>query len=97
MSTTKSEYVVMSEAGKEMKWLKNFLDEMDMKQQQRVLHSDSQSAVQLANYHYTRSLVDDGVLVLRKIVGSKNLADMLTKVVPSEKLRLCRTSIGLPF
>ena len=109
MSTTEAEYIAMSEAGKEIEWLKGFLEEMGMKQDGCVLHSDSQSAVQLAKnpmfhyrtkhikrrYHYTRSLVEDGSLRLVKIVGSKNPADMLTKVVSSEKLGLCRTSIGL--
>uniref|UniRef100_A0A803MF12 CCHC-type domain-containing protein n=1 Tax=Chenopodium quinoa TaxID=63459 RepID=A0A803MF12_CHEQI len=109
MSTTEAEYVAMSEAGKEMEWLKGFLEEMGMKQDVCALYSDSQSVVQLAKnpmfhyrtkhikrrYHYTRSLVKDGTMCLRKIVGSKNPADMLTKVVSSDKLRLCRTSIGL--
>uniref|UniRef100_A0A803M738 CCHC-type domain-containing protein n=1 Tax=Chenopodium quinoa TaxID=63459 RepID=A0A803M738_CHEQI len=86
-----------------------FLEEMGMKQDVCALYSDSQSAVQLAKnpmfhyrtkhikrrYHYTRSLVKDGTMCLRKIAGSKNPADMLTKAVSSDKLRLCRTSIGL--
>ncbi|BAU00723.1 hypothetical protein VIGAN_10233900, partial [Vigna angularis var. angularis] len=71
--------------------------------------SDSQSAIHLAKnstfhsrtkhidlrYHFIRSLLEDEVLTLRKILGSKNPADMLTKVVTTEKLRLCSTSIGL--
>uniref|UniRef100_A0A803N5C9 CCHC-type domain-containing protein n=1 Tax=Chenopodium quinoa TaxID=63459 RepID=A0A803N5C9_CHEQI len=86
-----------------------FLEEMGMKQEVCALYSDSQSAVQLAKnpmfhyrtkhikrrYHYTRSLVKDGTMCLRKIAGSKNPADMLTKAVSSDRLRLCRTSIGL--
>uniref|UniRef100_A0A803KPS4 Retrovirus-related Pol polyprotein from transposon TNT 1-94-like beta-barrel domain-containing protein n=1 Tax=Chenopodium quinoa TaxID=63459 RepID=A0A803KPS4_CHEQI len=109
MSKTEVGYVAMSEVGKEMEWLKGFLEEMGMKQDVCALYSDSQSAVQLAKnpmfhyrtkhikrrYHYTRSLVKDGKMYLRKIAGSKNPADMLTKVVSSDKLRLCRTSIGL--
>uniref|UniRef100_A0A803MVY2 LOB domain-containing protein n=1 Tax=Chenopodium quinoa TaxID=63459 RepID=A0A803MVY2_CHEQI len=79
-----------------------FLEEMGMKQDVCALYSDSQSAVQLAKnpmfhyrtkhikrrYHYTRSLVKDGTMCLRKIAGSKNPADMLTKAVSSDKLRL---------
>ena len=55
MSTMESKYVAMLEAGKEMEWLKCFLEEADMKQQQCALHSDSQSSVQLAKkpmFHY---------------------------------------------
>jgi hypothetical protein len=74
-----------------------------------VLHSDSQSAIHLVKnyafhsrtkhidlrYHFIRSLIEDGVLKLVKITGSKNPADMLTKPVTTEKLELCATSMGL--
>jgi hypothetical protein len=35
------------------------------------------------------------VLTLEKIQGNKNPADMLTKTVTTEKLKLCSTSVGL--
>jgi len=73
------------------------------------LYSDSQSAYHLAKnpvfhartkhiqlrYHFTRELISNGTLSLKKIPGSKNPADMLTKVVTSEKLKLCIVSTGL--
>uniref|UniRef100_A0A803L407 CCHC-type domain-containing protein n=1 Tax=Chenopodium quinoa TaxID=63459 RepID=A0A803L407_CHEQI len=46
-------------------------------------------------YHFIRSLLEDEVLTLKKILGSKNPADMLTKTVTIDKLKLCSTSIGL--
>jgi len=77
--------------------------------QKSVLYSDNQSAIHLAKnsvfhsrtkniglrYHIIRSLLEDEVLTLRKIQGSKNPIDMLTKVVTIDKLKLCSTSIGL--
>ena len=72
-----------------------------------VFNSDSQSAIHLANnltFHsrtkhidlcYLRSLIEDEVLKLVKIVGSKNPNDMLTKTVMTEKPELCPTSVGL--
>ena len=48
LSTTESEYVAMSQAGKEMEWLIGFLEEMGIKQEKVVLYSDSQSEVHLA-------------------------------------------------
>ena len=73
------------------------------------MHSDNQSAIYLANnlafhsrtkhiglrYHFIRSLLEDEVLILDKIQGSKNPADMLIKAVTIDKLKLCSTSIGL--
>ena len=74
-----------------------------------VLYSDSQSAIHLAKnpafhsrtkhielkYHYIRHLLERNILKLEKIRGDDNPADMFTKVVTLEKLRLCIASIGL--
>ena len=42
-----------------------------------------------------RELIRNGTLSLKKILGSKNPADMLTKVVTNKKLKLCIVSTGL--
>ncbi|RVW31691.1 Retrovirus-related Pol polyprotein from transposon TNT 1-94 [Vitis vinifera] len=109
LSTTEAEYVAATEAGKEMIWLHGFLGELGKKQEMGILHSDSQSAIFLAKnsafhskskhiqtkYHFIRYLVEDKLVILEKICGSKNPADMLTKGVTIEKLKLCAASIGL--
>ena len=108
MSTTEAEYVAATEAGNEMIWLHGFLDELGKKQEISILHSDSQSAIFLAKnltfhlkskhiqtkYHFIRYLVEDKLVLLEKICGSKNPADILTKGVTIEKLKLCVASIG---
>ncbi|KAL5746237.1 hypothetical protein ACOSP7_027383 [Xanthoceras sorbifolium] len=84
-----------------MQQLKSFM--------RNVLHSNIQSAIHLAKnsafhsrtkhirlyYHFIRSLLDDEVLTLVKIQGSKNLADMLTKPMTTEKLELCVSLVSL--
>ena len=91
--------------------LHGFLDELGKKQEMGILHSDCQSAIFLAKNsafhskskhiqtkcHFIRYLVEDKLVILEKICGSKNPADMLTKGVIIEKLKmkLCATSIGL--
>ncbi|GJY15046.1 retrovirus-related pol polyprotein from transposon TNT 1-94 [Tanacetum coccineum] len=109
MSTTEAEYMAIAEAGKELVWLKNFLEELDRAQTECVLFCDNQSAIHLMKnpvfhgrtkhikirYHYIRELVSEGTLSLKKILGAKNPADMLTKVVTTEKLKLCAASTGL--
>ena len=71
-----------------------------------ILHSDCHSAIFLAKnstfhsksmhiqtkYHFTRYLVEDKLVILENICGSKNPADMLTKGVTIEKLKLCAAS-----
>ena len=109
LSTTEAEYVAVTKASKEMIWLQGLLTELGFKHEKNVLHSDSQSAIHLAKnsafhsrtkhielrYHFIRSLLEDDVLILEKIQGSKNPADMLTKVMTIDKLKLCSTSVGL--
>ena len=109
MSTTEAEYIAATEAGKEMIWLHGFLDELGKKQEMSILHNDSQSAIFLAKnlvfhskskhiqtkHHFIRYLVEDKLIILKKICGFKNLADMLTKGVTIENLKLCAALIGL--
>lgn len=109
LSTTEAEYVAITEASKEMVWLQNFLEELGKKQEDNILYCDNQSAIHLAKnpsfhsrtkhiqlrYHFIRSLLEDGILKLEKISGSQNPADMLTKTVTIDKLKLCSASVGL--
>ena len=109
LSTTEAEYIVVTEASKEMVWLQSFLEELGKKQEDNVLYCDSQSAIHLAKnpsfhsrtkhiqlrYHFIRSLLEDGILKLEKINGAQNSTDMLTKTVTIDKLKLCSASVGL--
>ena len=109
ISTTEAEYVAATEACKEMVWMQGFMEELGKKQADCKLYSDSQSAIHLAKnsafhsrtkhidirYHFIRSLLEDGSIALEKIHTSENLADMLTKAVTREKLKLCSALIGL--
>uniref|UniRef100_A0A2N9HLM6 Integrase catalytic domain-containing protein n=1 Tax=Fagus sylvatica TaxID=28930 RepID=A0A2N9HLM6_FAGSY len=109
LSTTEAEYIAATEAGKEMLWMKRFLQDLGLKQDEYVVHCDSQSALDLSKnsmyhsrtkhidvrYHWLRLIVDQQLMQLRKIHTDKNLANMLTKVVPKEKLELCAGSAGM--
>ncbi|PON33692.1 hypothetical protein PanWU01x14_350640, partial [Parasponia andersonii] len=81
LSTTEAEYVAVTEASKELIWLQSFLEELGQNYGKSTLHCDSQSAIHLAKnpgyhartkhiqvrYHFIRSALEDGVLVLEKI------------------------------
>nr|KYP42880.1 Retrovirus-related Pol polyprotein from transposon TNT 1-94 [Cajanus cajan] len=109
LSTIKVKYMAISKASKEMIWLKNFLEELGKKQCDSALYSDNQSAIHLAKnpmfhantkhiqlrYHFIRGLINDGTLLLKKILGLENPTDMLTKVVTIENLKLCIVSTDL--
>ena len=103
LSTTKAEYIIAVEAGKEMLWMKRFLQELGLKQKEYMVFCDSQSTIDLSKnsmyhsrtkhidvrYHWLRSVTEDKLMVLNKIHTDKNIADMLTKVIPSGKFDLC--------
>ena len=109
LSTTEAEYIAIAEGGKEMLWLKRFLEELGFKQKEYKVHCDSQSALDLSKnsmyhsrtkhidirYHWIREVMDQQLLKLVKIHTKENPADMLTKVVSREKLELCRDIAGL--
>ena len=109
LSTTEAEYVAVAEAVKEKMWLENMLTELGYKQTDSVLWCDSQSAIYLAKnpvfhsrtkhirlkYHFIREQIEEEQLNLKKIAGTENAADMFTKVMNVQKLRLCMTLVGL--
>ena len=84
--TKEVKYVAATEACKELIWLKDFMKELDKEQVIPSLHSDSQSAIHLANnlvyydrikhtdvrYHFICILLKDDVLSLVKIYTSQN-------------------------
>ena len=93
LSTTKAEYMAAIEDGKELIWMKNFLNELGMKQEIILLHSDNQSAIHLAKntsyhsgtkhmprrYHWLQERVDEEEFTLVKIYTNDNGSDMLRK------------------
>jgi hypothetical protein len=108
-STIEAEYVAVSESAKEIVWLQSFLKELGKMNGKGTLYSDSQSAIFFAKnpvfhsrtkhiqikYHFIRQLLDDEQLMLEKVRRSKNPADMLTKGVTLNKLKLCKTSVDI--
>jgi len=109
LSTTEAEYIAVTETCKELIWLKDFMKELGKELVTPPLHSDSQNVVDLVNnpvyhdrtkhidvrYHFIHILLKNGVLSLAKIHTSRNAANILTKVVKTEKLKTCSASVGL--
>ena len=70
---TEAEYIVATEVGKEMPWMKRFLQELDLKQKDYIVRYDSQSAIDLSKntmyhartkhidvrYHWIRKAIDE--------------------------------------
>lgn len=85
-----------------MLWLKHFLQKLGIKQKDYKVHYDSPSTLSNNStyhspikhigirYHWIREVMDQQLLKLVKIYTHENPTDMLTKVVPREKLELYR-------
>ena len=88
------------EDGNEILWMKDFIGELGIRQDEYRLYCDSQSVIQLAKnaayhsttkhiqhrYHWIREQVEDREFALTKIHTAENGSDMLTKVLIPDKL-----------
>ena len=52
LSSTEVVYVAVAEAGKEMIWLADYLEELGKKQSKKIHYSDSQGSIR-RRYHFT--------------------------------------------
>jgi len=71
LSTTEAEYVAATETCNELIWLKEFLKELRKEQEAPSLHSDIQSAIDLANnliYHDRTKHIDVRCHFIRKLL-----------------------------
>ncbi|RVW35631.1 Retrovirus-related Pol polyprotein from transposon TNT 1-94 [Vitis vinifera] len=109
LSTTEVEYIAITEASKELLWMKKFLQELGLQQERYLLYYDSQSAFHFnknptfhfrskhidVRYHWIRDALDMALFCLEKIHIDENGSNMMTKPIPTKKLQLCRKQAGL--
>ena len=84
--------------------MRNFLNELGMKQREFLFHCNSQSVIYLAKnvlyhsltrhihmrYHWLREKVEEGDFTLVKIHTDEHGSDMLTKNLLLDRLRIYR-------
>jgi hypothetical protein len=109
VSITKVEYVVATEASKEMIWSQRFMEELGKKQENSRLYYANESVIHLANnsafhlknnhinlrYHFMRSILEYGHLKFENIHTIHNPVDMLTNGETMEQLNSFLVSVGL--
>ena len=108
LSTAEAEYVSALEATKEIMWLKNLLKELHLEQKEPVtIHEDNQACIKMAEnpivsgrnkhmatkMHYVRERVREKDVKLKYIATKQQLADILTKNLPSHLFCPIRDSI----
>ena len=101
--TTKAEYMVVVEAAKEIIWMRDFISELVMLREHFRLLCDNQGAIHVVKnvayhsrtkhierrYNWIRDRVEERKFVVVKIHTDDNESDMLTKVLPMDKLNAC--------
>jgi hypothetical protein len=111
LSSTEAEYMSLSDASRQVVWIKTLLQEIGLKTDPIPLSGDNQGAIFMASnpvqerrikhidirYHYIRQVVKDKKIELYFIDGSKNPADMFTKNLGHVKFLEFRKQLGLEF
>ena len=109
-SSSEAEYRAMAAAASEVTWVVRLLEEIGVSGLSPVtLHCDNQSALHIAknpvfhertkhievDCHFTRDKVLEGLLQLSYLPTKHQLADILTKIVPSPQLQDLCSKLGL--
>jgi Reverse transcriptase (RNA-dependent DNA polymerase) len=110
LSTTESEYVAATHGGKEALWLRSLISEVfGTLTSPTTLFSDNQAAIALTRdhqyhprtkhidvrYHWIRWVVEKGSIRLVYCPTDDMVADVLTKALPSAKVKHFAASLGL--
>lgn len=111
-SSAEAEYVALTESAKEASYLSYILDELGFSNDKPIiLHTDSQSAQQMAKfgahhsrtkhihykYHFIKDTIERGIIELRYLPTTEMVADVLTKPVPKPKHTYCCNNFGIVF
>ena len=110
LSTMESEYMALTEATKELLWLRGLLTELGYESENPTdLFTDNQSALALAKnpvsharakhidvrHHFVRDAIQDNVVWVQYIPTEDMTADSLTKALGREKHWKCTTRMGM--
>jgi len=109
-SSSEAEYRAMAQATSEVTWLVRLLEELGVSNLTPVqLNCDNQSALHIArnpifhkrtkrieiDYHFTHDKVLEGLLQLHYLPTSSQLADILSKVLPSPHFQEVISKLGM--
>jgi hypothetical protein len=110
LSTMEAEYMALTEATKELLWMRGFLMELGYGTDNPTdLFTDSQSALALSKnpvsharskhidvrHHFVRNAIQDNVVWVQHIPTEDMTADSLTKALGREKHWKCTTRMGM--
>ncbi|GJU83627.1 retrovirus-related pol polyprotein from transposon TNT 1-94 [Tanacetum coccineum] len=103
LSTTKAEYIALTEAVKEAIWLRGLLEELGVKLNTVAVNCDNQGAIHLSRnhvfhertkhinvrYHFIKEVLEAKTVKVLKVGTRHNVVDALTNVIHRLKLQHC--------
>ena len=110
LSTCEAEFVSLSGACQEAIWLKRLVSEMENKPEESILiKEDNQAAIAISKdssnhkkakhidikFQFSRMAVETKQVELEYCPSNKNIADLLTKGVSTEKFHFFRSEMGV--
>ena len=109
LSTTKTEYIAITEVVKEALWVKGLVNELGMVQECISVMCDSQSVMHLSKnqmyhertkhidvrLHFVRDFIAQRLVKIEKVSSEDNAANMMTKVVTLSKFKHCMDLVGV--
>jgi hypothetical protein len=110
LSSTESEYIALSEAGREACWLRSLHAELGFPQEKPcVLRGDNNGSIAMARnpqfhkkakhiatkWHWIRNMVDEGVVDIQSCRDPEQTADILTKALARPKHKRHIEEMGL--
>jgi hypothetical protein len=110
LSSTEAEYVALSEAGREVCWLRNLYDELGYTQMApSLIKGDNDGSIAMAKnpqfhkrskhiatrWHWVRNAVKDQILAIESCRDPEQTADILTKPLPRPKFQRHLREMGL--
>lgn len=112
LSSTESEYISLSEAGKEAKYLRMLLNELgELQEEATLIYGDNQSALKMLHfektsvytkhidtrYHFIRELVQKEEIKAEFVGTDENIADILTKPLGASKIKYLTSKLNFEF
>jgi hypothetical protein len=112
LSSTEAEYIALSEAAREVKWVRSFLEELGIKNDlPTTIYEDNQAAIAYATtqrtlrrmkhidvkYHFTRHLIETGIIKLEYKSTEHMVADIFTKPLPISIHLYLTEELGLHY
>lgn len=101
LSTVEAEYMAITQAAKESRFLSSIVNELDATEQQSrtIIECDNQGAIQIASnngysprtkhidirFHYIREMIEKDLINLKYIRTDENIADIFTKALGRNK------------